>query len=90
MSDIDEDPTAFFRALRALIAASGKNKDHQVINLIVACIEAGANTEKRITAIGCKLGFKAWHTLSKLNEGNGTSPSRSRWRLTFDGTYALL
>lgn len=90
MSDIEENPNAFFRGLRALVAASGKNKDDQVINLIVACIEAGANTEKRIVGIGCKLGFKAWHILTKLNEGNGTSPGRSRWRLTFDGTYALL
>ena len=90
MSEIDDNPNAFFRGLRALVAASGKNKDDQVINLIVACIEGGANTERRIVGIGCRLGFKVGHMLTKLNEGNGTSSSRSRWRLTFDGTYALL
>lgn len=90
MSDIDADPNAFFRGLRALMARSGKNKDHQVINLITACIEGGANTRNRIIAIGSKLGFKAQHVITQLNEGTGELPHCARWRLGIDGTYTVL
>lgn len=90
MSDIDEDPNAFFRGLRALMAKSGKNKDHQMINLIIACIGGGANTRRRIVAIGCKLGYKAQHVMTQLNEGTGTLPGCSRWRLESDETYTVL
>ena len=90
MSEIDENTTAFFRGLRHLMTQSGRNKDAQVINLITACIEGGANTRRRIVAIGCRLGYPAQHVVTQLNEGTGTHPSRSRWRLESDATYTLL
>jgi hypothetical protein len=87
-----EEKAAFFKRLKALIAACGRkpNKNHVAEILIEACIEEGADTEDRIFGVTKHLGFKHGLVVSILNRINGPDPLQHKWSQDYSGRFKLL
>lgn len=77
----------FYAGLRSLQAACrpGKNRNHEVIVLAVACLGEGINTIGRIIKVLAPLGYGNRHVASVVKSEMG-----SRWREGADGTLSEL
>jgi len=88
----DEERAArnqFFKELRLLKAKSGPNRDHQAYVLIVACIEYGMNTQRRLVAALGRLDFNQHHVENILGRHAGDDPAIHAWRRDYQGYYRL-
>ena len=82
--------SAFYANLRQLKADCGRNKHHQALMLIVACVEEGINTTNWIVAALEPLGLKPPHLRMILNGKIQADEARNLWRRDIDGCFVAL
>ena len=82
---------AFFEGLRELWLRCGADtsKHEQARILIMACIEGGVGSGKRIVGILSKIGFNARHIGATLDRQCGSNPDLHDWWKDDEGNYRL-